>query len=120
MFHHKGSRKISSSVRILAELGTLQGPGLRDPFGLWEDPGILFVEATKSSLELDDLLFCSFLSIGESFRLHMSLKNDRESLLFVVPLLVFLFSAGLIFPLTSLCSESLLPGPSLSLTGSNL
>lgn len=120
MFCHKGSWKTSSSVRILAEFGTLQGPGLRDPLGLLEDPGILFVEATKSSLELDDLPFCSFLSVCESFLLHMSLKNDKESLLLVVPLLVFLSSASLIFPLTSLCSEFLLPRPSLSFTGNNL
>lgn len=55
IFYHKGSRRTSAWERILAELGTFQGPGLRGPFGLCGVPGILFIEATMSSLLLTSL-----------------------------------------------------------------
>lgn len=38
IFFHKGSRRTSASERILAELGTFQGPGLIGPFGLCAVP----------------------------------------------------------------------------------
>lgn len=50
IFYHKASRKTSASERILAELGTFQGPGLRGPFGLCRVSGILFIEAPMPSL----------------------------------------------------------------------
>lgn len=52
IFYHKGSRRTSAWERILAELGTFQGPGLRGPFGLCRVPGMLLIEATMSSLLL--------------------------------------------------------------------
>lgn len=55
IFYHKGSRRTSASERILAELGTFQGPGLRGPFGLCGVPGILLREATLPSLLLPSL-----------------------------------------------------------------
>lgn len=44
IFYHKGSRKASASERILAELGTIQGPGPRGAFLLCRVSGILFIE----------------------------------------------------------------------------
>lgn len=55
IFYHKGSRRTSAWERILAELGTFQGPGLRGPFGLGRVSGILFTEATVPSLALTSL-----------------------------------------------------------------
>lgn len=111
----------SALVRILAELGCFQGPGPTDPFWLWVVPGMLSVEATKSSLlrrslksdDLRSLPFASCDEASESFLVHKSLKNDNESLLLTVPIVLFLFSAGV--PLMSLSSGSLFLFVSLSL-----
>lgn len=113
IFFHKGSRRTSASERILAELGTFQGPGLMGPFGLCTAPGILFTEATEhslllSSLELENVSSLPFPSLGETtepFLLHISLKADSESLL-TPSLLAFRSSAGLLLTLASFCPES--------------
>ncbi len=55
IFYHNGSRRTSAWERILAELGTFQGPGLRVPFGLCRVPRMLFMEDTMPSLLLTSL-----------------------------------------------------------------
>lgn len=46
IFDHKGSRRASASERILAELGTFQGPGPRRALMLCRASGMLFREET--------------------------------------------------------------------------
>lgn len=45
-FDHKGSRRASASERILAELGTFQGPGPGGAFPPCWASGMLFIEET--------------------------------------------------------------------------
>lgn len=44
IFYHKGSRRASASERILAELGTLQGPGPTGALMAARVSGMLFTE----------------------------------------------------------------------------
>lgn len=46
IFYHRGSRRASASERILAELGTFQGPGPRGAFLPSRVSGMLFTEDT--------------------------------------------------------------------------
>lgn len=55
LFYHKGSRRTSASERILAELGTFHGPGLRGPSWLCRASGIQLIEATMPRLLLISL-----------------------------------------------------------------
>lgn len=122
IFHHKGSRRTSAWERILAELGTFQGPGLRGPFGLCMVSGILFMEATRpsvllSSLEYKKVSCLPCASLGETtepFCFHISLWANREFLLLFCSLLVF--PACVAFSLASLCLEPLPASFSASLT----
>lgn len=108
IFYHKGSLRTSASERILAELGTFHTPGLRGPFGLCGLPGKLFVEVRRSVLlptSLEDAFVFS-VPFDEPFLLRISLKDNNDSLFFIVSLLIFLSSTGLLLPLASLCRES--------------